>query len=151
MLLRCWTRQSCGQELPSIPRICCVRVASSAALVTAVAMIIGLPRVGFEELFQFDSGALGMALDLRTNETGAVLLAGPELVGTGDGVVGLGRLPDIPVGQAMLGRSLDPLGNPLDGGPELPSHERLPLFRPAPDIIQRKSVDQPLWTRNARR
>jgi F-type H+-transporting ATPase subunit alpha len=111
-----------------------------------VALIIGLPHVGYEELLQFDSGALGMAFDLRAGATGAVLLAGTERVGTGDGVVGLGRLPDIPVGEAMLGRLIDPLGNPLDSGPDLPQCERLPLFRPAPEIIQRKSVDQPLLT-----
>ena len=111
-----------------------------------VAVIAGLPRVGYEELLRFDSGALGMAFDLRSDATGAVVLEGADRVATGDGVVGLKRLPDLPVGEDLLGRLLDPLGNPLDGGPELPSQPRLPLFRPAPEIIQRKSVDQPLWT-----
>ncbi len=111
-----------------------------------VAMVAGMDDVRYEELLAFDSGAFGIAFDLRADALGAVLLAGAPHVREGDGVVGLQRLPELPVGPAALGRVLDPLGNPLDEGPPLSFARRLPLFRPAPQIIQRKSVDQTLWT-----
>jgi F-type H+-transporting ATPase subunit alpha len=111
-----------------------------------VAFIVGLEDVGYEELLRFDSGALGIAYDLTESGTGAVLLSDAERVREGDGVRGQRRLPELPVGPATLGRILDPLGNPLDEGPALPTHWSLPLFRPAPEIIERKSVDETLWT-----
>ncbi len=109
-----------------------------------VAFVVGLEMVGYEELLLFDSGAYGMAYDIRRDSVGAVLLSEPESVSAGEGVVSLARLPSIPVGPGTLGRILDPLGNPLDDGPSLNSDERLPLFRPAPEFIDRKSVDEPL-------
>jgi F-type H+-transporting ATPase subunit alpha len=111
-----------------------------------VAFVVGLDDVGYEELLRFDSGALGMAYDLTSSGTGAILLSHADRVREGDGVRGQRRLPELPVGPATLGRILDPLGNPLDEGPTLPSHDSLPLFRPAPEIIERKSVDATLWT-----
>ena len=111
-----------------------------------VAAVAGMENVQFEELLAFDSGAFGIAFDLREEALGVVLLAGATRVHEGDGVVGLQRLPDLPVGREALGRVLDPLGNPLDEGPPLSGAQRLPLFRPAPEIIQRKSVEQTLWT-----
>ncbi len=111
-----------------------------------VAVVAGLDEVRYEELLAFDSGAFGIAFDLRADALGAVLLAGASRVHEGDGVIGLQRLPELPVGPEALGRVLDPLGNPLDEGPPLSIDRRLPLFRPAPEIIERKSVDQTLWT-----
>ena len=111
-----------------------------------VAFIVGLDDVGYEELLRFDSGALGMAYDLTADGTGVILLSHADRVREGDGVQGQRRLPELPVGPATLGRILDPLGNPLDEGPALPSHWSLPLFRSAPEIIERKSVDETLWT-----
>jgi F-type H+-transporting ATPase subunit alpha len=112
----------------------------------AVALVSGLMEVRFEELLAFDSGAFGMAYDLRPDSIGVVLLAGAERVRAGDVVVGLGRLPELPVGAETLGRIFDPLGNPLDEGPALSAEQRLPLFRPAPRIIERRKVDEPLTT-----
>ncbi|KAA5546238.1 F0F1 ATP synthase subunit alpha [Roseiconus nitratireducens] len=111
-----------------------------------VASVSGLPDVRFEELLAFDSGAQGIAFDLRRDTIGVILLAGASEVHEGDGVVGLQRLPDLPVGREALGRVLDPLGNPLDEGPPLAGAQRLPLFRQAPEIIERRSVDRPLLT-----
>ena len=111
-----------------------------------VAHVAGLDDVGYEELLQFDSGALGMAYDLAEDSTGVILLSHAEHVREGDGVRGERRLPELPVGPATLGRVVDPLGNPLDEGPALPTHPSLPLFRPAPEIVERKSVDETLWT-----
>jgi F-type H+-transporting ATPase subunit alpha len=111
-----------------------------------VAVVAGLEHVRYEELLMFDSGAFGIAFDLRTRDLGAILLAGASRVREGDGVVGMERLPELPVGPDALGRVIDPLGNPLDEGPPLATQRRLPLFRPAPDIIQRRSVTDSLWT-----
>ena len=111
-----------------------------------VAEVVGLEHIGYEELVRFDSGALGMAFDLRRDSTGVVLLSGAGDVRSGEGVVGTGRLPDLPVGPATLGRVIDPLGNPLDDNGPLPEIPRLELFRTAPELIERKAVDQPLRT-----
>ncbi|HTY16729.1 MAG TPA: F0F1 ATP synthase subunit alpha [Myxococcota bacterium] len=111
-----------------------------------VAFVAGLERVAHEELVCFDSGALGIAFDLRIDGTGILLLSGAERVHAGEGVVGLGRLPELPVGPASLGRVFDPLGSPLDDAGPLPEEPRLPLFRAAPELAERKGVDQPLWT-----
>jgi F-type H+-transporting ATPase subunit alpha len=111
-----------------------------------VAVVAGLDDVRYEELLAFDSGAVGIAFDLRARDLGAVLLAGASRVREGDGVIGTCRLPELPVGPEALGRVLDPLGNPLDEGPPLSAEHRLPLFRAAPEIIQRRSVEQTLWT-----
>jgi len=110
-----------------------------------VAWVAGLDQVGYEELVRFDSGALGMALDLGTDQTGVVLLTHGANVTTGDGAIGLRRLPSLPVGPDALGHTLDPLGTPLDGGPPL-TGTASSLFRPALEFVERKDVDQPLIT-----
>jgi F-type H+-transporting ATPase subunit alpha len=111
-----------------------------------VAQVVGLDHIAYEELVRFDSGALGMAFDLRTNATGVLLLSSAKAVRAGEGVVGMGRLPNLPVGPATLGRVIDPLGNPLDDDGPLPELPRLDLFRLAPELIERKAVDEPLRT-----
>ena len=110
-----------------------------------VAWVAGLDDVGYEELVRFDSGALGMALDLATDQTGVVLLTQGAKVTAGDGAIGMRRLPSLPVGPDALGRTLDPLGTPLDGGPP-PAGTVSSLFRPALEFVERKDVDQPLVT-----
>ena len=110
-----------------------------------VAFVAGLEGVGSEEIVAFDGGAVGMAYDLRRRVTGVVLLSAALAVSAGEGVRGTGRLPEVTVGAATLGRVIDPLGQPLDDAGPLPQ-SRLPLFRPAPELIARKPVDEPLWT-----
>jgi F-type H+-transporting ATPase subunit alpha len=111
-----------------------------------VAVATGLARVAYQELVAFDSGALGLAFDLRSDVTGVLLLSGVDRVRAGEGATPVGRLPDLPVGSATLGRVIDPLGNPLDDAGPLPVEPRLPLFREAPPFIDRKGVDVPLHT-----
>ncbi len=111
-----------------------------------VAIISGLERVRYEELLTFDSGAFGIAYDLRVDSVGVVLLAGANAVSEGDGVVCSNRLPELPVGPEVLGRVLDPLGNPLDEGPPPSAQGRLPLFRSSPEIRERRNVTETLWT-----
>jgi len=110
-----------------------------------VALVRGLEAVGYEELVRFDSGALGIALELAPDATGVVLVTHPDAVTTGQGVAGLGRVPRLPVGPEALGRILDPLGTPLDGGARMMTNER-PLFGPALEFVEREDVDRPLGT-----
>ncbi len=109
-------------------------------------MVKGLPQLAFEELVQFDSGSLGMAYDLDEQRCGIVILNDPETVGEGHGVTGLNRLPELPVGQDLLGRIVDALGRPLDEGLSISTNQRFPLFRQTLKLVERKAVDQSLWT-----
>jgi F-type H+-transporting ATPase subunit alpha len=110
-----------------------------------VAWVAGLDDVGYEELVRFDSGPLGMALDIGPELTGVVLLSAAGRVSVGQGLTGLHGLPTFPAGPDVLGRVLDPLGTPIDGGP-VPAGAPRPIFQPALEFIQRKGVDQPLAT-----
>ncbi|WP_395853745.1 F0F1 ATP synthase subunit alpha [Cystobacter fuscus] len=111
-----------------------------------VAEISGLEDVGSEELVAFDSGALGMAYDLRPGGTGILLLSGAARVSAGEGVRRLHRPASVPVGASLLGRVVDPLGAPLDDGPPLDGEERRAHFQPAPELMARRSIDQSLLT-----
>ena len=115
------------------------------AVADGVAHVVGLDRVGSEELVVFDSGALGMAYELDTDETAVVLLDASTPVRTGDGVATLGRGPGVSAGPDLLGRVIDPLGRPLDGGPRGTGDPR-PLFRDAPSLSDRAPVTRPLHT-----
>ena len=110
-----------------------------------VAGAVGLEAVGEGELVQFDSGALGMAIELTAERTGIVLLGADEHVAAGDGVVPLERLPSIEVGDGVLGRVLDPLGRPIDNRPPPPGEARS-VLRDAPDLTERAAVERPLLT-----
>ncbi|MEX1365556.1 MAG: F0F1 ATP synthase subunit alpha [Nannocystaceae bacterium] len=110
-----------------------------------VAQVVGLDHVGFEELVEFDSGALGMAYDLAPDRTGVVLLTDPQRVCAGEGVVPTGRPPSIRCGPQMRGRVVDPLGRPLDDRPPA-AGTSLPLFREAPSLTERAPVSAPLLT-----
>jgi F-type H+-transporting ATPase subunit alpha len=111
-----------------------------------VAQVRGLDAVGCEELVRFDQGSLGLALDLGIETTGVVLLSSPAVVVTGQGATAAGHGPALPTGPDALGRILDPLGTPLDGGPSLRASAPRPLFGPALEFIERKDVDEPLVT-----
>jgi len=113
---------------------------------TGVASVSGLPGVGFEELLAFPGGVFGIAFNVDQDEIGVVLLGDYAYLHAGDEVVRTGRVMDVAVGDALLGRVIDPLGRPLDdGGPVLVS-ERLPIERPAPAIMDRSPVTVPLQT-----
>ncbi len=110
-----------------------------------VARVSGLPGRLYGELLEFGSGLFGMALDLEENGVGAVLFDSSDSVSVGDSVRGTGRVAEIPVGDELLGRVIDPIGRPLDGLP-LDLDDSLPAERPAPAIIDRRPVDTPLET-----
>ncbi|MGE0816712.1 MAG: F0F1 ATP synthase subunit alpha [Vicinamibacterales bacterium] len=110
-----------------------------------VAWVAGLDDVGSEELVAFDGGAVGMALELGPALTGVVLLSDARDITVGQAVTALHRQPSFPAGADALGRVVDPLGAPLDGGARLADALR-PLFRPALEFIERTDVDRPLAT-----
>lgn len=110
-----------------------------------VARVSGLSHRLYGELLEFDGGIFGMALDLEENGVGAVLFDSADSVCVGDGVKGTGRVAEIPVGDKLLGRVIDPIGRALDGQP-LDADEYLPAERTAPTIIDRRPVDTPLET-----
>ncbi len=111
-----------------------------------IARIYGLDRVAYGELVSFDSGALGLALDLDTDDVGVVLLSCENSVHEGETVKRLGVAAQIPVGSAILGRTVDPLGNPLDAMGAIPSERNMPIEKKAPSVIERRSVGVPLRT-----
>jgi len=110
-----------------------------------VARVAGLRGVGSEEIVAFDSGALGMAYELAPTETGVVLLKNAEAVRASEGVEATGELPALPVSREILGRTIDPLGQPLDGRPVVAGTLQ-PMFRRAPTLMERAPVDRPLLT-----
>jgi F-type H+/Na+-transporting ATPase subunit alpha len=113
---------------------------------TGIATISGLPNVGSEELVSFPGNLLGIAFNLDEREVGVVLLGEYEELHAGDEVERTGRVMDVAVGDCLLGRVIDPLGNPLDGKGPVDAAERLPVERPAPPIMDRAPVTVPLQT-----
>jgi F-type H+-transporting ATPase subunit alpha len=111
-----------------------------------IAMISGLPGVGYEELVRFPGGLLGIAFNVDEDEIGVILLGDFQDLHTGDQVERTGRVMDVAVGEGLLGRVIDPLGGPLDGKGLIATDQRLPIERPAPPIMDRAPVDVPLLT-----
>ena len=110
-----------------------------------VARVVGLPGRRYGELLQFESGAFGMAIDLEEDGAGVVLLNTDNVVSVGSRVRGTGRVCDVPVGESLIGRIVDPIGRALDGA-EIESDTYYPVERPAPDLVSRRAVDTPLMT-----
>ncbi|MDX2270744.1 MAG: F0F1 ATP synthase subunit alpha [Cyanobacteriota bacterium] len=111
-----------------------------------IARIYGLDKVMSSELLEFEDGTVGIALNLEDDNIGAVLIGSGRNIQEGSTVKSTGRIASIPVGPELVGRVVDPLCNPLDGkGPVNASSSRL-LESPAPGIIDRRSVYEPLQT-----
>jgi F-type H+/Na+-transporting ATPase subunit alpha len=128
------------------PQLSSREVGVVTAVSVGIATISGLPNVGSEELISFPGGLLGIAFNLDENETGVVLLGDYQGLQAGDEVERTGRVMDVAVGDALLGRVVDPLGNPLDGKGPIATEKRLPVERPAPPIMDRGPVSVPLQT-----
>jgi F-type H+-transporting ATPase subunit alpha len=111
-----------------------------------IAGVSGLPDVRLDELLRFEGGTLGFAAQLRRDEIGCVLLGSDDRLAAGGRVQATGEVLEVPVGEGLLGRVLDPLGRPLDGGPELEPERFERVERQAPEIIERELVTQPLAT-----
>jgi F-type H+-transporting ATPase subunit alpha len=113
---------------------------------TGIVKVSGLPGAGFEELLEFSGGLLGIAYNIEKEEIGVILLGDDSLLNAGDEVVRTGRVMDIPVGNTLLGRVIDPLGKPIDDKGVIAYQDRYPIERPAPAIMDRSPVDAPLQT-----
>ncbi len=111
-----------------------------------VALVSGLPNVGFEELLVFPRNVLGMALNLDKDLISVIVLGDYSHLEAGDDVERTGRVMDVPVGEALIGRVIDPLGKPLDKKGDIQTTQRLPIERPATQIMNRAPVTTPLQT-----
>ena len=112
-----------------------------------VARIYGLTGVTENELIEFDNGVMAVAMNLEEDNVGAVLLGSSEGIKEGQSVKRTGRVASIEVSESMLGRVINPLGQPLDGGGDIDGEKFLmPLDRKAPGVIYRQPVNQALQT-----
>ena len=113
---------------------------------TGIARVAGIPGVGFEELIAFPGGVSGIAFNVDQTDIGVVLLGDYWHLQAGDEVERTGRVTDVVVGDGLLGRVIDPLGRALDGKGPVTAAQRLPIERPAPPIMDRAPVTEPLQT-----
>ncbi len=121
-------------------------VGTVTQVTTGIAHVSGLPGAGFDELLMFPGGLAGIAFNVDEHELGVVLLGEYWHLQAGDEVRRTGRVMDVAVGPALLGRVIDPLGQPLDGLGPVDAMARLPIERPAAAIMDRAPVDVPLQT-----
>lgn len=111
-----------------------------------VARADGLENAMAGELLEFENGVYGMAQNLESNDVGIVILGDDTAIREGDTVKRTGRIMEVPVGDALLGRVVDPLGRPIDGLGDIKTDKTRPIERKAPGVMERKSVSQPLQT-----
>jgi F-type H+/Na+-transporting ATPase subunit alpha len=116
------------------------------SLSDGIVRIHGLSDVMQGEMVEFPGNVYGMALNLERDSVGAVVLGAYENLAEGDAVRCTGRILDVPVGEALLGRVVDALGRPIDGKGPIKTKTRSPIEKIAPGVIARQSVDQPLQT-----
>ncbi|MBU1468618.1 MAG: alternate F1F0 ATPase, F1 subunit alpha [Gammaproteobacteria bacterium] len=116
------------------------------SVATGIAKVSGLPNVGYDELLLFPGDIYGIAFNVDEDEIGVVLLGEYWHLQAGDEVERLGHVVDVPVGDGLVGRIINPIGKPLDGKGNLATTERLPIERPSPAIMNRAGVSVPLQT-----
>ena len=128
------------------PGLVSEEVGTVAGVDSGIVRVRGLPDVKSDELVEFATGVRGFVFNLEPREVGVVLLGEEEGIGAGSDVRRLERRVDVPVGESLLGRIVDPLGRPLDDKGALEAMERWPVERPAPPILARAPVTEPLQT-----
>jgi len=111
-----------------------------------IARVHGLSNCLAGELVEFENGAMGLALNLEEDTVGIMVLGDYTTLGEGDEVRSTGRIVEVPVGDALIGRVVDPLGNPLDGKGPIKSEKTRPVERIAPGVVVRQSVNTPVQT-----
>ena len=111
-----------------------------------VARVTGLRHCVAGELLEFSGGVYGMAMNLEEKNVGAVIIGADRGIKEGDIVRPTGRVAEVPVGEELLGRVVNPLGEPIDGKGPVETDKTRPIESPAPGVLQRKSVHQPLQT-----
>src|ERR1700684_2992241 len=121
-------------------------VGTVLSVADGIARLHGLENCMSFELLELPHGVTGLALNLESDNVGAVLFGEWDKIAEGDTVKRTGRLLDIPVGEALLGRIVDPLGRPLDGKGEIHTTETRPSEFKAPGVVQRQPVTEPMQT-----
>ncbi len=124
-------------------------VAETARIVSVsngVAQVAGFTDLHADELLLFPHGVVGIASNLRPGRIGVIVLGNTDRLRPGDRLRRTGRVVDVPVGEALLGRVVDALGRPIDNGGGIDARDRLPVERPAPPIMHRAPVERPLRT-----
>ena len=111
-----------------------------------IANVSGLRRAVYGEMVEFENGTPGIVLDLRRSRTGVILLGSQEGLTEGSLCRRTGRPADVPVGDALIGRTVDALGRPIDGMGSIDTAERYPIEHEAPGVISREPVNQPMQT-----
>jgi len=111
-----------------------------------IARIYGLENAVAMEMLDLEHGVVGLAFNLEEDDVGAALFGEWQHVGEGEPVRRTGRVASVPVGEALLGRVVDPLGNPLDGGGPIETSDARPLEFKAPGVVARQPVKEPLQT-----
>jgi F-type H+/Na+-transporting ATPase subunit alpha len=133
-----------AEALTLTPRL--ERTGRVAQIGDGVATVTGLPDTRLDELLVFANGTRGLAVDLGETVIGCVLLGDMAGIAGGSLVHGTGEVARVPVGEGLLGRVVDALGRPLDGGPAPAAESQAPVEQPAPAIVDRALVDRPLAT-----
>jgi F-type H+/Na+-transporting ATPase subunit alpha len=126
------------------PQLSPREVGTVTSLSTGIARVSGLPGVCFDEVVKFPGDLYGIAFNVDDDEIGVVLLGDYWQLHAGDEVERRGHVMDVPVGDGLIGRVVNPLGRPLDGKGPVISDKRLPIERPAPHIMDRSPVTVPL-------
>ncbi len=121
-------------------------VGTVLSVADGISRVHGLDNCMSMELLELPHDVTGLALNLESDNVGAVLFGPWDQIEEGDQVKRTGRLLEVPVGEALLGRIVDPLGNPLDGKGDINTTETRPAEFKAPGVVARKSVDEPLLT-----
>jgi len=121
-------------------------VGTVTAVYDGVALVDGLAGVKASELVQFSNGMAGLALDLQKERVGIVIMGDYSEIEVGDEVRATGQIASVPVGEALIGRVVDSLGNPVDGKGPIKTDKIRPIQRTAPGVIERKEVDTPVQT-----
>jgi len=121
-------------------------VGTVIAVTDGIVRIHGLADARYGEMLEFPQNTFGMALNLEQDSVGAVVLGDYKHISEGDTVKTTGRILEVPIGDALLGRVVDALGNPIDGKGPIDTKLSAPIEKVAPGVIQRQSVDQPVQT-----
>ncbi len=129
-----------------VPSLAIREVGTVTSITTGIAKITGLPHVSFDEVLLFPGDIYGIAFNVDENEVAAVLLGDYWHIETGDEVIRCEHVVDIPVGEGLIGRIINPIGQVLDDKGRLISTDRLPVERPSPAIMDRAPVSEPLQT-----
>src|SRR3989338_5160817 len=142
-----------GQDISSIIKqqiqnfgmgVTMVDVGSVIEVGDGIARIHGLAAAKYNELLQFPNDIIGIAMNLEEDSVAAVILGDYSVIKEGDEVRATGRIAQVPVGNALIGRVVDPLGRPLDGKGPIKSDRSRPIEQIAPNVAIRASVNTPV-------